>query len=873
MPTREQPVGGSNPGVFPALGGRRRSALQVAAVCLALATLTPVGRTATPGPDPSVHPELWPTRAHPAVMQPETEAFVSELLARMSVEEKVAQMIQADIASLTAEDLRTYKLGAVLAGGGAAPGGAVRTGAAAWLDLADELYRAAMQPPSGAHAPIPALFGVDAVHGHAKIRGATIFPHNIGLGAAHDPELIERIGHATAEEVATTGIDWTFAPTVAVARDVRWGRTYESYSDDPALVAAYANAMVRGLQGERSRGTFMTPGHTLSSVKHFLGDGGTLDGRDQGDDRASEAELIRVHAAGYPAAIDAGALIVMASFSGWQGVKMHANADLLSTILKGRFGFEGFIVGDWNAHEEVPGCTKFSCPAAAIAGLDMYMAPDTWKQVYQNTLAQVRSGQIPPERIDDAVRRILRVKVLAGLFTRPPPKQRPDAGHFEQLGSAAHRALARSAVRESLVLLKNEHGTLPLSPRGHILVAGEAADQIGTQAGGWSVDWQGDHNRNDDFPGATSIFAGISAAVTAAGGTATLSPDGSFSTPPDAAIVVFGERPYAEYEGDRETLDFSAEDPRGLGLLRALHAHGIPTICIFLSGRPLWINPELNAADAFVAAWLPGSEGGGIADVLFRDAAGQPRFDFTGRLSFPWPRTAMPVTYDDRDRAAGALFERGYGLSYAHSAPLGPLSEDPHIAPDRGDPASLFQAAHVTAPWSLFVSDALAQVRLTGAQQDSPGGAVRVDLGDGALRVTWSGKTRGDFWIGGRPVDLQNAARRGDVVQARFRIEQPPAGVVRGGLRCSSSSQAAETGCGTADGATLDLTDVLSSVAPGSWATLSMPLACFTGRGADLSSVAGPFALHTDTALAISFSAIRLVSASIRQCNLKVVQK
>jgi beta-glucosidase len=836
--------------------------------CLGLAALVPAAHAAELSENSSVHPALWPDRGQVA-LQPDTEAFVSALLARMTLEEKVAQMIQADVGSLTPEDLRTYKLGAVLAGGGAAPSGGVRAAAAAWLDLADTLYRAALQPATAAHAPIPILFGVDAVHGHAKIRGATIFPHNIALGAAHDADLVERIGRATAEEVATTGIDWTFAPTVAVARDVRWGRSYESYSDDPAQVAAYASAMVRGLQGEHSRGTFMTPGHTLSSVKHFLGDGGTLDGRDQGDNRTPESVLIRVHAAGYPAAIDAGALIVMASFSAWQGVKMHANADLLSTILKGRFGFEGFVVGDWNAQEEVPGCSKFTCPTAINAGLDMFMAPDSWKQIYDNTLAQARSGQIPPERIDDAVRRILRVKALAGIFSRPAPRERADAGHFERLGSAAHRALARTAVRESLVLLKNEHGALPLSPRAHILVAGEGADQIGMQAGGWSVDWQGDHNRNSDFPGATSIFAGIRSAVTAAGGTATLSPDGSFTTRPDAAIVVFGEKPYAEYEGDRETLDFSRGDSRTLTLLRALHARGIPTIAVFLSGRPLWVNPELNASDAFVAAWLPGSEGEGIADVLLQAANGQPHFDFTGRLSFPWPATASPVSYDVSDRSSGALFERGYGLSYTQADPLGRLSEDPRVPPDRGDADSLFQSAHVTAPWSLFVADALAQVRVTGAQQLSPNGAVRLALRDSQLAVGWSGGGRGDFWIGGRPLDLRAAARRGDVVRARFRIERAPATPVRVGVRCSATSQAAETGCGVAGGAMLDATQAFNSASPGAWATLTVPLVCFADAPG-LASVAAPFALRADGGLAISFSDIRVVHAAVRDCRLGV---
>ncbi len=798
---------------------------------------------------------------------------MDSLLTHMSLEEKVAQMVQADIASLSAEDLRTYKLGSVLAGGGAAPGADVRSSPQAWLELADTLYRAAMQPGSDAHPPVPILFGVDAVHGHAKIRGATIFPHNIGLGAAHDAELIERIGHATAEEVATTGVDWTFAPTVAVARDVRWGRTYESYSDDPALVAAYARAMVRGLQGELGAPSFMAPGHTLSSVKHFLGDGGTFAGRDQGDDRASESTLIRVHAAGYPAAIDAGALIVMASFSGWQGVKMHANYPLLTTILKGRFGFDGFVVGDWNAQEEVPGCTKFSCPAAIEAGLDMFMAPDSWKQIYSNTLAQVRAGQIPQARIDDAVRRILRVKSLAGLFTRPAPMQRPDAGHFERLGSLAHRALARQAVRESLVLLKNEHGTLPLSPRAHILVAGEGADRIAMQAGGWSIDWQGNHNTNADFPGATSIFAGIRAAVTAAGGTAVLSPNGSSAMKPDAAIVVFGEGPYAEYEGDRETLDFSGQDQGPLTLLRTLRARGIPTVAVLLSGRPLWVNPEINASDAFVAAWLPGSEGEGIADLLLRGAHGERRFDFTGHLGFPWPNTAMPVTYDAADRTAGALFERGYGLSYTPGGRIGRLSEDPRAGTDRGGPDSLFQAGHVTAPWSLFVSDALAQVRITDAAQLSPGGVVRAAIVGSQLQVTWSGAAKGEFWIGGRPIDLRDAVRRGDAIEVRVRIDQAPTGVIYAGVRCAPTSQARETGCGIAGGAVLDVTRALEQLPPGTWGTLHIPLNCFADSAADLSSVAAPFAMRTDAALSVSFKDIHLDRSVDRHCDFASASK
>ena len=843
---------------------RGARALRRALIGLALPALLATGAIAGAA-DATVHPALWPARP-PAAPTPETDAFVSALLAHMSLEEKVGQMIQADIASLTPADLRTYKLGAVLAGGGAAPGGQVRTTPAAWLDLADALYRAELADASAAHAPIPLLFGIDAVHGNAKIVGATVFPHNIGLGAAHDVELIERIGAATAQEVAVTGIDWTFAPTVAVARDVRWGRSYESYSDDPQLVAAYAAAMVRGLQGERSRGTFMAAGHTLSSVKHFLGDGGTQDGRDQGDNRASEATLVRVHDAGYPPAIDAGALIVMASFSSWQGVKMHANRDLLTTILKGRLGFDGFIVGDWNAHEEIPGCTKFSCPEAIRAGLDMFMAPDSWRRIYANTLAQARAGEIPAERIDDAVRRILRVKALAGVFTRGAPKTRPGAGDFAVLGSPAHREIARRAVRESLVLLKNAHGVLPLSPRAHLLVAGVAADRIDRQAGGWTIDWQGDHNSNADFPGGTSIYAALRTAVTAAGGTVVLSPDGSFRARPDAAVVVFGEEPYAEFEGDRETLVYGARDRSSIALLRKLHARGIPTVAVFLSGRPLWVNPELNAADAFVAAWLPGTEAGGIADVLLARADGQPRFDFTGRLSFPWPATGMPVTYDEADAVSGALFPRGYGLSYAHGGEVGALPEDPRLAPDRSDPSTLFQSAHLTAPWSAFVADALASVRLTGASQASPAGAVTVSLAGPALTVRWNGTGMGVFWIGGRPIDLRSAVAH-MAISARLRVTAQPTHPVWAGPRCASGSQAEESGCGRRGAGALEVSGLLHAVPPGRAATLTLPLVCFRRAAQALASVAGPFELRTDGELGLSIADVRFVPAGTAGCH------
>lgn len=808
------------------------------------------------------HPLLWPTAPPGPVVRPEVERLVEDLLARMTLGEKVAQMIQADIGSITPEELREYRLGAVLAGGGSAPGGNVRAGPAAWLDLADSLYRASVADPSPRHRPIPILFGIDAVHGDAKIRGATLFPHNIGLGAAHDPQLVESIGRATAQEVAATGLEWTFAPTIAVARDVRWGRTYESYSEDPATVATYAARMVAGLQGAPGTPSFLAPGRTLATAKHFLGDGGTLDGRDQGNDVASERVLIRVHDAGYPAALGAGALVVMASYSSWQGVKMHANRSLLTDVLKGRMGFEGFVLGDWNAQEEIPGCTKYDCPAIIRAGIDMVMAPDSWRELYRNTLREVRSGVIPQSRIDDAVRRILRVKALAGLFGRPPPKERPGAGQLETLGSAAHRALARRAVRESLVLLKNEHGLLPLAPRSRVLVVGRAADSIADQAGGWSVDWQGDHNTNADFPGATSIYAGIRATVTAAGGTVALSPDGQLTSRPDVVIAVYGESPYAEYEGDRETAQFVPDDPALPARLEHYRALGIAVVSIFLSGRPLWVAPELNASDAFVAAWLPGSEGEGVSDVLFRRPDGTVRYDFRGRLGFSWPSRGMPVTFDEAGRPQDALFARGYGLHYGERASLPRLPEDPRIPADRGGPDTLFQSDHVTAPWSIFVADALGQVRMTLPRQRSPLGAVSVELAEGAARVRWSGHGLGAIWIGGRPVDLRVAVRRGDALSMRLRVDRKPVRWVRIGLRCAPTSQAAETRCGAGRGAMLDLSRALARLPAGEWQQLVIPLRRFAPPGVDLSKVEGPFTVETDGAFGLSFSDVRFVRAA-----------
>ena len=636
-------------------------ALWACVAALALATCDAAG----------VHPQDWPKLLPALAADTQLEQRIDRLLARMTVEQKVGQLIQADIGSVTPEDLRNYPLGSILNGADSGPGGHKAAAPSEWLALADRFYDASLagEGPAG----LPMLWGTDAVHGHNNIPGATVFPHNIGLGAAHDPDLIRRIGEITALEVRVTGLDWTFAPTVAVVRDVRWGRTYESYSEDATLVRECAAAMVSGLQGTAGSAHFLDAAHVLATPKHFLGDGGT-GGRDQGDNLASERELRDIDAAGYRAAIAAGAQTVMASFSSWHGLKMHGNHALLTEVLKGRLRFDGLLLGDWDAHAQLPGCTATSCPAAVNAGIDVLMSSQSWHGLYDNTLRQAQAGEISAARLDDAVRRVLRVKLRAHLDREGRPSSRPFAGHFDLLGSAQHRAVARQAVRESLVLLKNRNHLLPLSPRARVLVSGDAADSLARQSGGWTLDWQGGHFPNSAFPHGETVWAAIEHCVSAAGGVATLSPTGEFESRPDVAIVAFGEPPYAETAGDLPTLEYNPGDKHDLALLRRLRAQNVPVVALFISGRPLWVNAELNAADSFVAVWLPGLEGGGIADVLFRTPDGKVRDDFRGRLSFSWPASPRTPGVDGRP-GEPPLFPRGYGLSYRDSGDLRPLPE------------------------------------------------------------------------------------------------------------------------------------------------------------------------------------------------------
>ena len=489
----------------------------------------------------SANISIWPKLDIAVKADVDIERKVTSLLATMTLEQKVAQMIQPEIRDITVEDMRKYGFGSYLNGGGAFPNNDKHATPSDWVNLAEAMYQASIDDSLDGNR-IPTMWGTDAVHGHNNVIGATLFPHNIALGATNNPELIEKIAAITATEVMVTGIDWVFAPTVAVVRDDRWGRTYEGYSEDPEIVREYSAAIVKGLQGAADK-DFLGDKRVISTIKHFIGDGGTEGGDDQADNLSSEQELFDIHAQGYVGGLTAGAQSVMASFNSWHGSKIHGNKYLLTDVLKGKMGFDGFVVGDWNGHGQVKGCSNESCPQAVNAGLDIFMVPtDAWQPLYENTIAQVKSGEIAQTRIDDAVSRILRVKFRAGLFDKPSPLNRTLSGKTELIGAIEHRDVARQAVRESLVLLKNKNNLLPLSANQRVLVAGDGADNIGKQSGGWTITWQGTNNFNNDFPGGSSIYEGIKQQVNAQGGSVELNVDGNYQTKPDVAIVVFGEQ-------------------------------------------------------------------------------------------------------------------------------------------------------------------------------------------------------------------------------------------------------------------------------------------------------------------------------------------
>ncbi|QPQ54359.1 exo 1,3/1,4-beta-D-glucan glucohydrolase [Allosphingosinicella flava] len=832
--------------------------LHRALTCAFLLATTSTGAAAAQGSAIARPEGIWPNVKSSVSRNADTEARIDAILARMSIEEKVGQVIQPDIGSITPADVRKYKFGSVLNGGNSSPYGNETGPASDWVKLADEFWDAAMGA-DWAGEKIPVIWGSDAVHGHSNVVGATLFPHNIGLGNTRNPDLIRRVGEVTAREMVVTGLDWTFAPTLAVVRDDRWGRSYEGYSEDPEIVRSYASAIVEGLQGRAGTKEFLGPGKVIATAKHFIGDGGTEGGKDQGDNPSSADRLRDIHGAGYAPAIEAGVQAIMSSFSSVRGEKVHGSRDLLTGALKEQMNFDGLVVGDWNGHGQVPGCTNESCAASVKAGLDMFMAPDSWKGLYENTLAQVRSGEIPMARLDDAVRRILRVKLRSGVFSKGKPSTRPLAGRYELLGSAEHRAVARQAVRESLVLLKNQGKILPLAANAKVLVAGDGADNIAKQSGGWTLTWQGTGVTNKDFPGATSIFGGIREAVNAAGGTATLSIDGSYGEKPDVAIVVFGEDPYAEFVGDRQTLEYSADDKKDLALLRKLKAAGIPVVSVFLSGRPLWVNAELNASDAFVAAFLPGSEGGGVADMLFRSAEGNARHDFKGKLSFSWPKRADQTPLNRGDADYDPLFPYGFGLTYADEGTLPRLSEERPVGTANGD-GVIFGRGRVPSGWMLNLADEGGPTAsIPGNAGATASGRLRVSGVDrraqeDARFFVWDGSGPATASISAlRPLDISRETGGELSLVMDYRVDVAPTGPVSLGM----------------SGASVPIGGALRAASVGQWTSIAVPLQCFHAAGADMQRIAVPFTIATAGRLSLAVSDVRLAYAQVpmTQCG------
>ncbi|PKF61613.1 1,4-beta-D-glucan glucohydrolase [Psychromonas sp. psych-6C06] len=642
----------------------------------------------------------WPKIDSQIKQDPTVEQAIIKILKQMTLQEKIGQMVQPNLRGVTPEQAKQYKLGSILNGGGSWPNENKYASAQEWADKADEFWFAVKVAFADRPFDIPFMWATDAVHGHNNVYGATVFPHNIGLGCARDADLIQRIGEITAIEVAATGLDWTFAPTVATPRDLRWGRVYEGYSEDPSITYLYAAKMVKGLQGDSE--ALQGDTKVISNVKHWVGDGGTLQGVDRGINDYSEALLRNIHAMGYFSGLTAGAQVVMSSFNSWKSPlnydhtpmvggeynhKIHGSHYLLTDVLKKKMGFDGIIVTDWHGHAEVSKCSDTNASYAVNAGNDILMVPESehWMDLYQQTVADVEAGIIDMSRIDDAVTRILRVKMRAGLWHKGQPSKRSLAGKEGLLGAEAHRDVAREAVRKSLVLLKNKNQLLPLYREQKILLTGSAADDLNKQSGGWNLTWQGDENKLSDFPGATTLRMALESELGAEQVDFDLALQNDL-TQYDVAVVAFGEDPYAEMMGDIkewQSLEFSSLKRKyraDCERIATLHKAGVKVISIFFSGRPLYVNREISLSDAFVAAFLPGSEGVGITDLLLRNAKGEINYDFQGKLSYSWPnkkRSArvnclpshienyqVPANEQDPRGEHKPLFEFGYGLTY-----------------------------------------------------------------------------------------------------------------------------------------------------------------------------------------------------------------
>lgn len=789
----------------------------------------------------------WPHITSAVKQDKAMEARIQQIVAGMTLAQKIGQMTQPEIKFSTPEDIRKYYIGSVLNGGGSWAQGNKHASAADWVKLADAYYDASMS--TDMKVQIPVIWGIDAMHGNSNMYGATLFPHNIGLGAARDPKLIGDMARSVARAVRATGIDWVFAPTLAVVRDDRWGRTYESFSEDPAIVKEYAGVYVQGLQGD-----LKSDNTVVATAKHFVGDGGTFEGKDRGLNQSTPAEMINIHAQGYYPALAAGVQTVMASFNSWNAYgKLHGSRELLTVALKEKMGFDGLVVSDWNGIGEVAGCAEDSCAQSINAGIDLVMVPEKWKSFIANTIAQVEKGEIPMSRIDDAVTRILRVKMRAGLFDGKKPSQNIYAGKQEAMQD---RALARKAVQESLVLLKNNGNVLPLARGKKILVVGKSADSMSNQSGGWSLTWQGTDNKNSDYPFSDTILAAVRDVAGKENVSFSESAEGVDVSKYDAVIAVIGETPYAEGDGDigpAGTLRLSGRHPEDLAVLQAVSGKGKPVVTVLVTGRPLYTNDIINLSDSVVAAWLPGTEGKGVTDVLFRKADGKVNLDFRGKLSFSWPKSACQTPLNVGDANYDPLFKFGYGLTYSSRTTVPQLDIS---YPEGGCGKSLAVPVYNPtdrATYGLYVSSGGQRVAL-GADLNAVFNLPTVKVETAQINTQQDAKRLS--WTGPAKLEAQAAKAR----------KLPAFASADGALTFDTIVTSAPQGKVLVGMETveLDASAVLKQLVGKGKQTVKIPLACFAAKGLPLAAFSTPFSVSADAPFAATFANIQIVGGAAK---------
>lgn len=803
------------------------------------------------------HLKDWPHIKSAIAKDPKMEAEIAKIVAGMTLEQKIGQMTQPEIKAITPDQVRQYYIGSVLNGGGSWPQMNKYATAADWVKLSDAYYNASMATDMA--VKIPVIWGIDAVHGNNNVYGATLFPHNVGLGATRNPKLIEKIGEAVAKSVRATGINWIFAPTLAVSTDYRWGRAYEGFSQDVSIVKEYGAAYVRGMQGNLNEDK-----NAIATAKHFIGDGGTHHGVDRGVNQSSLVDMINIHGQGYYGALAAGAQTVMATYNSWNDIaaknnqgKIHGSKMLLTEALKNKMGFDGFIISDWDGIAEVEGCSTDSCAQSINAGVDMIMVPDHWKAFIVNTIAQVKNGEIKISRIDDAVTRILRVKMRANMFNKKP-SDNIYAGKQDALQS---RDLARVAVRESLVLIKNNQQVLPIARDKKILVVGKSADSMTNQSGGWSLTWQGTENKETDYTSGETILSGIKKAVGEKNVQFSVNGEGVDISKFDIVISVIGETPYAEGFGDIDpsfTISHSARHPEDFSVLKNVAGKGKPVVTLFVSGRPTYTNDIINMSDSFVAAWLPGSEGAGVADVIFKNEQGHIAHPMKGTLPFAWPN-AVCLKEEIIKNKSQQLFQVGYGLKYGKNADMTSLKID-----DRKNCSAVSRFSintandQVTFPLRMTIGTRKFTIGkdMTVNNEYESMSVKSIKLGKyNGKQITWSGNGSFEAMAAFAKVIPDNVAKDG-VLQFELQVKSAPSMPVKMTMDCGDKCLSS-----------IDMTNHFRKIVGQKASTIKIPLSCFDQEGFSIKKVKSPFNILTEGNLVASFANIEIVGGAAKDAD------